>query len=97
MRELAIKRILVPTDLSEESIISLQYARLFAEHFSSAITLLYVDPIIIPVDEGCVGLPLYIQRTPGHISGLEKEVRVYGDAALLGIPYDVAAEHAVSR
>jgi nucleotide-binding universal stress UspA family protein len=91
MRDLEIKRILVPTDLSEKSIVSLQYARFFAEHFSSAITLLYVDPIVFPVTEIGSEMPLYIASTPDHIAALEKEVRAYGDDALLGLPYDVAA------
>jgi nucleotide-binding universal stress UspA family protein len=91
MRGLEIKRILVPTDLSEKSIVSLQYARFFAEHFSSALTLLYVDPIVFPVTEVGGEMPLYIASTPGHIADLEKDVRAYGDAALFGLPYDVAA------
>jgi nucleotide-binding universal stress UspA family protein len=91
MRNLDIKRILVPTDLSQQSIISLQYARFFAERFSSALTLLYVDPIIFPVNEVGAEIPLYLATTPEHIATLEKEVRAYADAALLGVSYDVAA------
>jgi len=91
MRDLEIRQILVPTDLSEKSIVSLQYARFFAEHFSSTLTLLYVDPIVFPVNEGGADMPLYIASTPEHIAELEKEVRAYADAALLGLPYEVAA------
>ncbi len=91
MRDLEIKRILVPTDLSEQSIVSLQYARFFAERFSSSLTLLYVDPLVFPISDAGADIPLYIATTPAHIAKLEKEVRVYADAALLGYPYDVAA------
>lgn len=86
-----VKRILVPTDLSRNAIISLQYARFFAERFSSALTLLYVDPVIFPASEMGAGVPLYIASTPEHIAELENDVRAYGDSALRGLPYDVAA------
>ena len=91
MRDLTIKRILVPTDLSEQSIVSLQYARFFAERFSSTLTLLYVDPMVFPIGDAGADFPLYIASTPDHIAKLEKEIRSYGDAALLGRPYEVAA------
>jgi nucleotide-binding universal stress UspA family protein len=91
MPDLEIKRILVPTDLSEKSIVSLQYARFFAEHFSSALTLLYVDPIVFPVTEAGGEMPLGIASSEEHIATLETELRAYGDAALLGLPYNVAA------
>jgi len=91
VRDLEIKRILVPTDLSQQSIISLQYARFFAEHFSSALTLLYVDPIVFPVDAAGSEIPLYFVSTEQHIAELEKKVRVYAGAALTGVPYGVAA------
>lgn len=91
MRDLDIKRILVPTDLSPQSIVSLQYARFFAERFNSALTLLYVDPIVFPVNETGTDIPLYFASTPDHIAALEKEVRAYADAALQGVSYGVAA------
>jgi len=91
MRHLEIKRILVPTDLSEKGIVSLQYARFFAERFASALTLLYVDPIVFPVSEVGTEMPLYIASSPGHIGDLEKEVRSYANGALSGLPFDVTA------
>jgi Universal stress protein UspA and related nucleotide-binding proteins len=91
MRDLDIKRILVPADLSPQSVISLQYARFFAERFKSALTLLYVDPIVFPVNMPGTELPLYYASTPEHIAALEKEVRTYADDALQGVSYEVAA------
>jgi nucleotide-binding universal stress UspA family protein len=91
MSKLDIKRILVPTDLSPESIVSLQYARFFAERFSAALTLLYVDPIVFPVHEAGTDIPLYVANTPEHIADLEWEIHAYANSALLGLPYEVEA------
>jgi nucleotide-binding universal stress UspA family protein len=90
MQERDIKRILVPTDLSRQSIISLQYARFFAERFSSTLTLLYVDPIGFPVSEIGAEIPLFLANSPEHVADLEKEVRAWADPALQGVSYDVA-------
>jgi|GEM_PF-2631203 len=66
MRNLEIKRILVPTDLSPNSTVSLRYAWLIASHFSSALTLLYVDPITFPVNGPGMDIPLYFASTSRH-------------------------------
>jgi nucleotide-binding universal stress UspA family protein len=42
MNTISLKRILIPTDLSQQSIVSLQYGRFFAEHFSSLLTVIYL-------------------------------------------------------
>ena len=91
MGDLDIKRILVPTDLSPQAAESLQYARFFAERFHAALTLLYVDPIVFPVNMPATEVPLYYASTPEHIAALEKNVRAYADDALQGVSYDVAA------
>ncbi len=91
MRDLEIKRILVPTDLSQQSIISLQYARFFAERFSSALTLFYVDPIVFPVDLDNAGLPSALTSTKEHIAALTGEIRAWAESALNGVSYEVAA------
>jgi nucleotide-binding universal stress UspA family protein len=91
MRELDIKRILVPTDLSQQSVVSLQYARFFAESFASELTLLYVDPIAFPVNEARAEISLRLASRSEHLAALEKEIRDYADDALLGVPYAVAA------
>jgi nucleotide-binding universal stress UspA family protein len=90
MREIAIKRILVPTDLSEQSAVSLQYARLFAARFGAAVTFFYVDPIVLPM-ETVAGFPASAPGTPEHIAQLEREVRAYVGESLVGLPHDVAA------
>lgn len=89
MENLQIKRILVPADLSEKSILSLQYARFFAERFSSAVTLLHVEPTDFGVSEPGAGLPLYINSTADYIAALQKEIRAYADEVFLGMPYEV--------
>lgn len=89
MRNLEIKRILVPTDMSPNSTISLRYARFFVEHFSSALTLLYIDPIVVPVT-GLGTEGVYAATLPEHVDALELEMRAYADTALQGVSYDVA-------
>jgi len=89
MQNFEIKRILVPTDMSPNSTISLRYARFFAEHFSSALTLLYIEPIVVPVT-GLRAAARYSARLPEHIAALETEMRAYADSALQGVSYDVA-------
>jgi len=52
---LALKRILVPTDFSEESLKAIRYAIRFAEQFAASVTLVHVfEPITYPVDMGYV-------------------------------------------
>jgi nucleotide-binding universal stress UspA family protein len=75
MNDFKIQRILAPTDLSKPSLIALGYAHYFAERFSAALSLLYVDPIIFPVNGFGVDLPVYSAATPEHLSALEKEIR----------------------
>jgi nucleotide-binding universal stress UspA family protein len=78
MRDVNIRRILVPTDLSEQSRVALRYARVFAERFSATLTLFYADPIVQPV-------------TPQRLEELDDEIRAYAAGALEGMPYEVAA------
>ena len=91
MNEFNIERILAPTDLSKPSLIALGYARYFAQRFSAALSLLYVDPILFPVNGIGVDLPVYTAATPEHFSELEKEIRAYADDTLRGLPYQVSA------
>ena len=52
---LALKRILVPTDFSEDSQKALRYAIRFAEQFAASVTLVHVfEPITYPADMGYV-------------------------------------------
>jgi nucleotide-binding universal stress UspA family protein len=90
MKTLELKRILVPTDLSAESVVSLRYARFFAEHFSSKVTLFYVDPITFLGPEISATLPDDVVTTPEHIGRLQNEVREWAGSALGGLPFDIA-------
>jgi nucleotide-binding universal stress UspA family protein len=90
MQPLEIKRILVPTDLSPQAIVSLQYARSFAERFSSTLTLLNVDPITFPLAEAGTDIQIYVATRPDHLAVLQEEVRAYADCALQGFPYTIA-------
>jgi len=92
MRTLEIKRILVPTDLTPQSIGALQYARFLAERFSATLTLLNVDPIVVPVEDAGANFQLYVATRPDHIVALRDEVRAYADAALQGFPYAIATD-----
>ena len=78
MQDINFKRILVPTDLSEQSLVALRYARLFGERFSAMLTLFYADPIVQPV-------------TPQRLDDLDAEIRAYAAPTLEGVQYEVAA------
>jgi len=78
MRDIDLKRILVPTDLSEQSLVALRYARTFAERFAAKVTLFYADPIVQPV-------------TQQRLEELDREIRAYAAKVLDGLPYEVAA------
>ena len=92
MRSLEIKRILVPTDLSPQSIGALQYARFFAEHFSATLTLLNIEPIVFPVEDAGANIQVYVATRPDHIAALRDEVKAYADSALQGFPYAIATD-----
>jgi nucleotide-binding universal stress UspA family protein len=91
MPDFHLERILVPTDLSEQSIVALQYARLFAERFGASLTLFYADPILFAVDPIGTEPPIVITTRPEHLEKLRDEIRVYASKTLVGIPYEVAA------
>jgi nucleotide-binding universal stress UspA family protein len=92
MRPLEIKRILVLTDLSPQTIGALQYARFFAERFSATLTLLNVAPIVFSVEDAATNVQLYVATQPDHIAALQNEVRAHGDTALQGFPYSIATD-----
>lgn len=70
-----IQHILVPCDFSDRSGAALRYARLFADRFGSAITVMYADPLQFPVD--LFGSGVSTLNTPGGLSDddLERELR----------------------
>jgi nucleotide-binding universal stress UspA family protein len=86
-----IQRVLVPTDLSPQSIVALRYARLFVERFAAKLTLFYADPILFAVDPVGTEPPLVITTRPEHLDRLREEIRVYGAETLSGLEYEVAA------
>jgi nucleotide-binding universal stress UspA family protein len=92
MRDFNIKRILVPTDLSQPALIALRYARTFAERFSAGLTIFYVDPISFPVSGmASAEALLYLADSPERRAELEKEIRAYSEETLAGLAYDVRA------
>src|ERR1051326_3533196 len=59
---LALKKILVPTDFSEESQKALRYAIPLAQQFDASITLIHVfEPFTYPVDMGYVPVAMQTQ------------------------------------
>ena len=79
---LPITSILIPTDFSEHSSKSLQYAKEFAKQWSATIHVIHViEPVIFPVDWG---------YTPVDLSDVEKE---YSSAAELELKKVVETLH----
>jgi nucleotide-binding universal stress UspA family protein len=91
MGKLKVKRILVPTDLSQPALVALREARLFAERFSAAVTVLYVDPIILAASGFGAEVPVYMTDSAEHLGELKEEIRAYAENVLHGLSYDVAA------
>jgi nucleotide-binding universal stress UspA family protein len=89
MRDFQIKRILVPTDLSQPGSIALRYARLFAERFSAGLLIVYAEPMVIPA--GGLGVMPFYADSPGHLRDLEHEIRTYASEPLDGLTYEVVA------
>lgn len=91
MRPFQIKRILVPTDLSQPGLIALRYARLFAERFSAGVMIFYADPIFFPASGLGGDMPSYVAATPAQLRELEKEIRAYAAETLAGLPHEALA------
>lgn len=92
MRDFNIKRILVPTDLSQPALGALRYARTFAERFSAGLMIFYVDPLAFPVSGIDAEAPLLnLSESPEHIAALETEIRAYSAETLAGLTYEVHA------
>jgi nucleotide-binding universal stress UspA family protein len=92
MRDFNIKRILVPTDLSQPALIALRYARTFAERFSAGLTIFYVDPMVFPGSGiPSADAPLNLADSPARLAEIEKEIRAYSEETLAGLAYNVRA------
>jgi nucleotide-binding universal stress UspA family protein len=83
-----IENILVPVDLSEPSLKSVQYAITFGRHFGAKLTLLYVVPPMIYTPE----LPYPIPDPPDQTEQLQKELHEFRAAR---IPEDVKVDTVV--
>lgn len=89
MKPFVITSILAPTDLSDSSIPALRHARLFADRFRAKLTVVYVDPIVYPVDIAGPAPGLYINTTPEHQARLRREVEQHADPVMEQRSYDI--------
>ncbi|HEX7708819.1 MAG TPA: universal stress protein [Thermoanaerobaculia bacterium] len=90
-----IRSILAPTGLSDTDLPALNYARLFADHFSARLTVIYSDSIVHPVDFGTPADGYFITVTPEHREQLRVEVERQTAPIMQGRPFEiqVAAGH----
>ena len=89
MNPFLINSILAPTDLTDDSIPALRYARLFADRFHARLTVLYADPIVYPVDFAGMSESLYITAAPEHEARLRADVQRYVSLVTEGRPCDI--------
>lgn len=89
MKPFVITSVFAPTDLSDSSIPALRYARLFADQFSTRLTVMYTEPIAYPVDLAGPADGLYINTTPEHQARLRREVEQHAASVMTGRPYDI--------
>ncbi|HEU4887259.1 MAG TPA: universal stress protein [Thermoanaerobaculia bacterium] len=89
MSPFAIRHILAPTDLSDSSIPALEYARLFADRFSAALTVMYSEPIFYPLEvmppEG-----LFVPARPEEEARLRAEVLRHAGPVMTDRLYEIA-------
>ncbi len=83
-----LKNILVPLDLSEMSLKSLQYAVPFAQQFGAKLTLLHVVPPPAYTPE----LPFPAPLSAEHFAAIEKQLE---DIRVTKIPAEIAVEISV--
>lgn len=92
MHTFNIRRILVPTDLSQPALIALRYARTFAERFSAGLLIFYVDPMTYPVSGAASAeAPVNLADSPAQLAKIEEEIRAYSEETLAGLAYEVHA------
>lgn len=89
MKPFVITSILAPTDLSDSSIPALRYARLLADRCSAKLTVLYVDPLVYPVNIAGPLDGLYINTTPEHQKLLRDEVERHAGPVIGDRAYDI--------
>ena len=84
-----LKNILVPLDLSEMSLKSLQYAVPFAKQFGAKITLLHVDQ---PADDADIGYP--VSFGPQDSAAFEMQLdQIRATKIPVEVPVDIAVRH----
>lgn len=89
MKPFVFEHILAPTDLSESSLPALRYARLLAARFASKLTVLYVDPILYPVDY--LGPTGPYGSTPEHEAHLKRELEKYAATTMEGQSHEIVS------
>jgi nucleotide-binding universal stress UspA family protein len=89
MKPFAITSVLAPTDLSDSSLPALRYARLVADRFSAKLTVLYIDPIVYPVEFAGPSDGLFINTTPEHEAQLRREVEAQAGPVMGGYPHEI--------
>lgn len=89
MRELEMRHILVPTDLSDSGIPALRYARVFADRLKASLLVLYSDPIVYPIDVTGPVPSLFVSSTPEHQARLRADVEAHVGAILKGAEYTI--------
>jgi nucleotide-binding universal stress UspA family protein len=89
MRDFNIRRILIPTDISEASRMELGYGVLFADTLGAELVLLYAEPVVFSIDR-FTGASVYVGTSSVDDHALlKKEIRTYADKSLAGKPYEV--------
>jgi len=89
MKPFVVTSILAPTDLSDSSIPALRYARLFADRFRAKLTVVYIDPIVYPVDIAGPVDGLVFSTSPEHQARLRREVEQHADPVMERRPYEI--------
>ena len=77
MSDIRIRQILAPTDLSPASVGALRYARFITDRCGAALTVMYSDPILYPVDLLGDAASVYVAAAPEHAARLTRDVQEF--------------------
>jgi len=84
MDDFGLRRILVPTDLSDFAALALRYAAMIRERAGSQLTLLYADETYLPVDLLEAPLGFYLESAPKSREKLQAKFAEYAKAQIGG-------------
>ena len=84
MDDFGLRRILVPTDLSDFAALALRYAAMIRERAGSQLTLLYADETYLPVDLLEAPLGFYLESAPKSREKLQAKFDEYAKAQIGG-------------